>query len=171
MITDKGTYDAIGLSEGGRARQVQYISAVHGLLQRRGLLIITSCNNTLNELVAAFTSTSCESAASSTAQDCESQPMRGVLPSSAVASEQSGACSVPRNGYDGAVHTSGHFSRHAEGGEGVHGLGGQKGEADAMSPTESARRWVYVDHVRTYKVYSFGGFQGSRVCTIAFKSE
>ena len=52
-----------------------------------------------------------------------------------------------------------------------HGLGGQKGEADAMSPTESARQWVYVDHVRTYKVYSFGGFQGSRVCTVAFKSD
>ena len=79
---------------------------------------------------------------------------------------------MPRNGPNGAVQTSGQFSRHAEGGEGLqHGLGGQKGEADAMSPTESARQWVYVDHVRTYKVYSFGGFQGSRVCTVAFKSD
>lgn len=151
---------------------MQYISAVHGLLRRGGLFIITSCNNTLDELVAAFTPTSCESAASSTAQDCESQPMRGVLPSSAVASEPSGACSVPRNGPNGAVQTSGQFSSHAEGGEGLqHGLGGQKGEADAMSPTESTRQWVHVDHVRTYKVYSFGGFQGSRVCTVAFKSD
>ena len=55
MCLDKGTYDAISLSpsEAGRKR-VCYIESVAALLSAGGLLVITSCNWTAEELKAQF---------------------------------------------------------------------------------------------------------------------
>ena len=50
IMADKGTLDAVGLSPGGEQKRVQYIKAAHQLLNFDGLLIITSCNSTSQEL-------------------------------------------------------------------------------------------------------------------------
>lgn len=53
VITDKGTLDAIGLSDNPDARK-QYRSSVWHLLHPVGILIITSCNSTREELIQEF---------------------------------------------------------------------------------------------------------------------
>lgn len=93
VITDKGTYDAVGLSEDAAAKRRLYVQAAAKLLKPHGLLVITSCNNTRQELEARF-------------------------------------C-----GSDGA----------------------------------KAPLFEYVDHVRTYPIFRFGGCEGSRVCTVALR--
>ena len=54
LITDKGTFDAVGLSEGAAAQRALYAQAAAQLLKPRGLLVITSCNHTRQELEAHF---------------------------------------------------------------------------------------------------------------------
>ena len=93
LITDKGTFDAVGLSEGAAANRQLYTEAAARLLKPGGLLVITSCNSTRQEL-------------------CE----------------------------------------HLCGGKGP--------------PTQL---FEYLDHVRTYPTFRFGGCEGSKVCTVAFK--
>ena len=54
VLLDKGTYDAVGLSRDGYNAQHAYRQAAAGLLLPAGLLIITSCNSTVEELQQAF---------------------------------------------------------------------------------------------------------------------
>ncbi|EIE20666.1 S-adenosyl-L-methionine-dependent methyltransferase [Coccomyxa subellipsoidea C-169] len=92
VVTDKGTFDAVGLSQDAAANRKLYITAVSSLLKSGGLLVITSCNTTREELTAEF---------------CGSRAGGGIF--------------------------------------------------------------EYVDHVRTYPMFRFGGVEGSRVCTVAFR--
>ena len=55
-MIDKGTFDAISLSETAAGDKVQYVKSVHQMLQNEGLLLITSCNWTEPELVSQFSS-------------------------------------------------------------------------------------------------------------------
>ncbi|XP_078676606.1 EEF1A lysine methyltransferase 2-like [Branchiostoma floridae x Branchiostoma belcheri] len=57
VCTDKGTYDAISLSPDDAAQKRQtYVDHVHKLLKECGLLVITSCNWTKDELLEHFSS-------------------------------------------------------------------------------------------------------------------
>ncbi|KAL5554887.1 hypothetical protein UlMin_037123 [Ulmus minor] len=51
LVTDKGTLDAIGLHPDGPIKRIMYWDAVSRLVARGGLLVITSCNSTKDELV------------------------------------------------------------------------------------------------------------------------
>ncbi|CAB3359274.1 Hypothetical predicted protein [Cloeon dipterum] len=54
VALDKGTYDAIGLSKNGAEDRKTYIKNTHLILKPGGLLIITSCNYSEDELVEQF---------------------------------------------------------------------------------------------------------------------
>ncbi|GAA5922989.1 hypothetical protein JCM3775_006212 [Rhodotorula graminis] len=57
LVTDKGTYDAVCLSDEvrqGRSLRELYVESVSKLLQPGGLFLITSCNWTQAELEKAF---------------------------------------------------------------------------------------------------------------------
>lgn len=54
VVVDKGTYDAISLSEGGTENRKKYITNVHSALKSDGLLVLTSCNWTKSELNQHF---------------------------------------------------------------------------------------------------------------------
>ncbi|CAL8468136.1 g7675 [Coccomyxa elongata] len=124
VITDKGTYDAVGLSQGAAANRQLYISAVRSLLKPEGLLVITSCNTTREELMEDF-----------------------------CGGEESGeGCECAGKGEDEA----GPDQAHMHSGVAAAGRG-------------AMRVFEYVDHVRTYPVFRFGGVEGSKVCTVAFR--
>lgn len=55
LITDKGTFDAVKLHPEGRNHKKIYRKTVERLLASGGLLVITSCNNTHDELVSDMT--------------------------------------------------------------------------------------------------------------------
>ena len=47
-----------------------------------------------------------------------------------------------------------------------------KSKADHKTPTDHPTRkacFEYVDHVRTHPKFKFGGMEGTKVCTVAFK--
>eukprot|EP00803_Ostreobium_quekettii_P004566 evm.model.scf_1977.3 EVM.evm.TU.scf_1977.3 scf_1977:13739-17164(-) len=94
VVLDKGTYDAIGLSPDGEKKRGRYFEAVWKLLKPNGLLVLTSCNCTNEEL---------------TADACR--------------------------------------------------------EAGPEQPAV----FGYVDDVKTYPTFQFGGKVGSTVCTVAFR--
>ncbi|KAG5893660.1 hypothetical protein JTB14_028814 [Gonioctena quinquepunctata] len=54
IIHDKGTYDAVSLSENAKENRSKYIENVHRNLKTEGILIITSCNWTQSELEEQF---------------------------------------------------------------------------------------------------------------------
>ncbi|KAL1569417.1 EEF1A lysine methyltransferase 2 [Salvia divinorum] len=57
LVTDKGTLDAIGLHPDGPIKRIIYWDSLSGLVASGGLVVITSCNSTKDELiqeVAAF---------------------------------------------------------------------------------------------------------------------
>lgn len=170
VITDKGTFDAIGLSEGGRAHQAQYIKSVHSLLQPRGLLIITSCNNTLEELLQAFTSGEHLSENRSTPQNGEKMVRARGPSTDSVAPEAYAVRSLAGSAPDSLTQSS---AGPRMNGKDITMVGGKQdaseADRDRSGCTDGPARWEYVDHVRTYKVYFFGGFEGTRVCTVAFK--
>ena len=57
VILDKGTYDAISLNpENALEQRKQYITNVHAMLKDGGLLFITSCNWTEDQLKEQFKS-------------------------------------------------------------------------------------------------------------------
>ena len=162
VVTDKGTFDAIGLSEDGQSKQALYICCVLTLLQPGGLLIITSCNSTLQELVTLFTAPSKAAETASDTVTVDHEARSASLPSSLGASR---ACTVPASPGHGAC---GRVEVEHE----------RKGRVDASGMSSTARAelhpyqrptWVYVDHVRTYQVFSFGGYEGCKVCTVAFR--
>ncbi|KAM1514045.1 hypothetical protein ACFX11_025872 [Malus domestica] len=51
LVVDKGTLDAIGLHPDGSIKRVIYWDSVSRLVASGGLVVITSCNNTKDELV------------------------------------------------------------------------------------------------------------------------
>ncbi|XP_059471375.1 EEF1A lysine methyltransferase 2 [Neocloeon triangulifer] len=54
VALDKGTYDAIGLSSNGAEDRKTYITKVHSILTPDGILVLTSCNYTEDELESQF---------------------------------------------------------------------------------------------------------------------
>ncbi|XP_023024994.1 EEF1A lysine methyltransferase 2 isoform X2 [Leptinotarsa decemlineata] len=54
VIHDKGTYDAVSLSENAKENRLKYIENVYKSLSSNGILIITSCNWTQSELDQQF---------------------------------------------------------------------------------------------------------------------
>ncbi|KHN47249.1 Methyltransferase-like protein 10 [Glycine soja] len=109
LVMDKGTLDAIGLHPDGPVKRMMYWDSVSRLVASGGILVITSCNNTKDELV----------------QEVESFNQRKI----ATAQE----------------------------------LGAVKDEEPCREPP-----FQYVNHVRTYPTFMFGGSVGSRVATVAF---
>lgn len=117
LITDKGTLDAIGLHPEGAQRRVMYWKAVSKLIAPGGVLVITSCNNTKDELVDE-------------------------------------ACSYMQSPTIGTFYLRGE-------------------DAVSTSSTSSSSSDVqpvfhYIDHVKTYPTFRFGGIEGTRVSTVAF---
>jgi len=51
IITDKGTLDAIGLHPDGRAKRIMYWESVSNLVEPGGIVVVTSCNHTKDELL------------------------------------------------------------------------------------------------------------------------
>ncbi|CAI0450965.1 unnamed protein product [Linum tenue] len=105
VVIDKGTLDAIGLHPDGPIKRVMYWDSVSKLVASGGLLVITSCNNTKDELM----------------QEVENFNQRRGETSPEKEQEAAAAC-----------------------------------------------QFRYVDHVRTYPTFMFGGSVGSRVATVAF---
>ena len=116
MIVDKGTLDAIGLRPNAQDARRQYRRAVATLLQPGGLLVITSCNSSKDELVCEFT---------------------GMTTAGS-------ACPTPDRSTNGRSNQQKGFEAHTFG---------------------------YLDHVRTYPAFKFGGQSGSTVCTVAFQRQ
>ncbi|KAK5640071.1 hypothetical protein RI129_010882 [Pyrocoelia pectoralis] len=54
VVIDKGTYDAISLSGEAKKKRDLYIKNIHKCLSDDGLLVITSCNWTKDELIHQF---------------------------------------------------------------------------------------------------------------------
>ncbi|CAN0896633.1 EEF1A lysine methyltransferase 2 [Linum grandiflorum] len=108
LVVDKGTLDAIGLHPDGPIKRVMYWESVSKLVASGGLLVITSCNSTKDELV----------------QEVENFNQRRAEASAEKEPEASTAA--------------------------------------------AATPFKYVDHVRTYPTFMFGGAVGSRVATVAF---
>ncbi|KAH9565981.1 hypothetical protein CY35_04G107700 [Sphagnum magellanicum] len=113
LVTDKGTLDAIGLHSDGVAHRFQYWKALCKLVAPGGVLVITSCNSTKDELVAEVN----------------------------------------------AVSQSWKVNEH-----------GAKEDKDTTSHCSLSTRltFEYIDHIRTYPTFRFGGIEGSRVSTVAF---
>ncbi|KAF8390060.1 hypothetical protein HHK36_024581 [Tetracentron sinense] len=51
LVMDKGTFDAVGLHPDGPMKRIMYWDSVSRLVAPGGILVITSCNNTKDELV------------------------------------------------------------------------------------------------------------------------
>lgn len=110
LVMDKGTLDAIGLHPDGAIKRIMYWDSISRLVAPGGLLVITSCNSTREELV----------------QEVDNFNQRRVGPSAELEnSTDPAACREP--------------------------------------PPFS-----YVDHIRSYPTFMFGGSVGSRVATVAF---
>nr|XP_043616707.1 EEF1A lysine methyltransferase 2 [Erigeron canadensis] len=108
LVTDKGTLDAIGLHPDGPVKRIMYWESVSKLVAPGGLVVVTSCNHTRDELV---------------------QEVENFNQSKANISQET---QTPA-------------------------------EADEYAPIFS-----YLDHIRTYPTFMFGGSVGSRVATVAF---
>ncbi|XP_021891324.1 EEF1A lysine methyltransferase 2 [Carica papaya] len=108
LVMDKGTLDAIGLHPDGTIKRIMYWDSVSKLVAPGGLLVITSCNNTKEELV----------------QEVENFNQRKANLSQNPDVPDSEVCRDPP--------------------------------------------FQYVNHVRTYPTFMFGGSVGSRVATVAF---
>ncbi|KAL3341333.1 hypothetical protein AABB24_025738 [Solanum stoloniferum] len=103
LVLDKGTLDAIGLHPDGPIKRIMYWDAVSRIVASGGLLVITSCNSTKDELV----------------EEVETLNQR------------------------------------------KNAVGNQEASSDPPP-------FRYLDHVRTYPTFTFGGSVGSRVATVAF---
>ncbi|XP_010528516.1 PREDICTED: protein-lysine N-methyltransferase mettl10 [Tarenaya hassleriana] len=51
LVMDKGTLDAIGLHPDGPVKRIMYWDSVSKLVAPGGILVVTSCNNTKDELI------------------------------------------------------------------------------------------------------------------------
>ncbi|XP_027074649.1 uncharacterized protein [Coffea arabica] len=111
LLVDKGTLDAIGLHPDGPVKRIMYWDSVSSLVAPGGLLVITSCNSTKDELV----------------QEVDAFNQRRNSPSQEL---------------------------------------GASGDQEVNRDPPLFR---YVDHVRSYPTFMFGGSVGSRVATVAFQ--
>lgn len=112
LVMDKGTLDAIGLHPDGPIKRIMYWDSISRLVAPGGLLVITSCNNTKDELVQEV--------------DNFNQRRLGVS---------------------------------------------QESETTPGEPETSCKDtppFCYLDHIRSYPTFEFGGVVGSRVATVAF---
>ncbi|KAG9449058.1 hypothetical protein H6P81_009023 [Aristolochia fimbriata] len=109
LVVDKGTLDAIGLHPDGALRRIIYWESVSRLLAAGGVLVITSCNNTKDELVQEV---------------------------------------------DNINHK-------------LRALDSEASSVDVDTQKEPPP-FLYLDHVRSYPTFMFGGSVGSRVATVAF---
>ncbi|KAA8530619.1 hypothetical protein F0562_005447 [Nyssa sinensis] len=110
LVMDKGTLDAIGLHPDGTIKRIMYWYSVSKLVAPGGILVITSCNSTKDELV----------------QEVTNFNQRGVV--------------APQ-------------------------------EPETPGNQEAGRDpppFRFLDHVRSYPTFMFGGSVGSRVATVAF---
>ena len=163
VVTDKGTFDAIGLSEDGQSKQALYIRCVHSLLQPGGLLIITSCNSTLQELVSRFTAPSEAAATASDTVAVDHEARSASLQPSSLGVSR--ACTVfASSRHEGCGRADTELKR-----KGCVDTSGMSNTSRAELHPCQRPAWVYADHVRTYRVFSFGGYEGSKVCTVAFR--
>ncbi|KAH1081909.1 hypothetical protein J1N35_021670 [Gossypium stocksii] len=110
LVMDKGTLDAIGLHPDGPIKRIMYWDSVSKLLAPGGILVITSCNHTKDELV----------------QEVENFNQRNI----AISQEPSAMKDQEKHG--------------------------------------NHPPFRYLNHVRTYPTFMFGGSVGSRVATVAF---
>ncbi|BBN04953.1 EEF1A lysine methyltransferase 2 [Marchantia polymorpha subsp. ruderalis] len=119
LITDKGTLDAVGLHPDGAAHKILYWRSITKLLEPGGVLVVTSCNNTKNELVEEV------------------------------------------NAFIQSLRANGTSTREEK--------DSYTSSNNWQSPTvEEGPVLEYIDHVRTYPTFRFGGSEGSQVCTVAF---
>ncbi|KAK6125425.1 hypothetical protein DH2020_040852 [Rehmannia glutinosa] len=109
LVTDKGTLDAIGLHPDGPLKRIMYWDSISELVASGGILVITSCNSTKDELV----------------QEVEAFNQRRIA-----------ASQTPHSAADQDASRDNTFQ--------------------------------YIDHIRTYPTFMFGGSVGSRVATVAF---
>ncbi|PPS02733.1 hypothetical protein GOBAR_AA17923 [Gossypium barbadense] len=111
LVMDKGTLDAIGLHPDGPIKRMMYWDSVSKLVAPGGVLVITSCNHTKDELV----------------QEVENFNHRnaGMLPQD------------PNTIKDRETH-------------------------------RDCPPYQYLNHVRTYPTFMFGGSLGAHVATVAF---
>ncbi|XP_058185308.1 uncharacterized protein LOC131302607 [Rhododendron vialii] len=110
LVMDKGTLDAIGLHPDGPIKRIMYWDSVSRLVLPGGILVITSCNSTKDELVLEV--------------DNFNQRSIGT-------SQEPGTVGDQEVGRDPPFR--------------------------------------YLDHVRSYPTFMFGGSIGSRVATVAFQ--
>lgn len=110
LVMDKGTLDAIGLHPDGPIKRIMYWDSVSKLVAPGGLLVITSCNNTKDELV-----------------------------------EEVSTLNQRRNSSSQELEVS-----------------------HELEPPRDLPPFRYLDHVRSYPTFMFGGSVGSRVATVAF---
>ncbi|KAL4360741.1 hypothetical protein GQ457_04G022800 [Hibiscus cannabinus] len=111
LVLDKGTLDAIGLHPDGPIKRMMYWDSVSKLLAPGGIVVITSCNHTKDELV----------------QEVENFNQRNIA--------------TPQ-------------------------------EPNTVKDQENRKdhpHFRYLNHVRTYPTFMFGGAVGSRVATVAFQ--
>ncbi|XVE78671.1 hypothetical protein DITRI_Ditri13aG0165500 [Diplodiscus trichospermus] len=111
LVMDKGTLDAIGLHPDGPIKRMLYWDSVSKLVAPGGVLVITSCNHTKDELV----------------QEVENFNQRNI---------------------------------------------GMPQQPNIVADQETPRDlppFQYLNHVRTYPTFMFGGSVGSRVASVAFR--
>lgn len=112
VVVDKGTLDAIGLHPDGPIKRIMYWDSISKLVAPGGILVITSCNNTKDELMREVENFNQRRAGAS--QESTETPSR---------------------------------------------------DQEARGGTPIFR---YLNHVRSYPTFMFGGSVGSRVATVAF---
>lgn len=117
LVTDKGTLDAIGLHPEGSQKRIMYWKAVSKLVAPGGVLVITSCNNTKDELVDE-------------------------------------ACSYMQSPNIGTFYLRGDDSVSTS--------------STSSSSSDVQPVFHYIDHIRTYPTFRFGGIEGAKVSTVAF---
>eukprot|EP00271_Cylindrocystis_brebissonii_P016017 TRINITY_DN3914_c0_g1_i1.p1 TRINITY_DN3914_c0_g1~~TRINITY_DN3914_c0_g1_i1.p1 ORF type:complete len:471 (-),score=83.78 TRINITY_DN3914_c0_g1_i1:2448-3860(-) len=138
LVTDKGTLDAVKLHPEGRARKKLYRRTMEKLVAPGGLLVVTSCNSTRDELTSDLTGPLLDRADVANGTSIHAQPPSPQQPNTGVQSTSQGGASA-----------------------------GQSQAGAAFTGAESL--FEVVDHVRTYPTFRFGGSEGSRVCTVAFR--
>lgn len=178
VVTDKGTLDAVGLSEGHVVNRCLYRQAVWRLLQPGGLLVITSCNSTKDELVAEFCSQDDQNpvtnvthhSATALTNPCETEAPTLLVETTDIDPEVTDGSASDAFEHSGPDHSA------LSNGSGVSsragassGNGRSRAAGDAGGDKGVLRAWKYLDHVRTYPVFRFGGQEGSRVATVAFR--
>ncbi|KAI4387644.1 hypothetical protein MLD38_000062 [Melastoma candidum] len=109
LVIDKGTLDAIGLHPDGPIKRIMYWDSVSKLVASGGLLVITSCNSSKDELLQEV--------------DNYNKRQLGIPLDTNTEEDQ---------------------------------------DISGQAP------FRYINHVRSYPTFTFGGIVGSRVSTVAF---